>query len=66
MKFNKYELGNKQRGDIVEIALKDSAANVRPMNSSNFQSYRNGKRHSYIGGLAKKSPIQLQIPNSGH
>lgn len=66
MNFTKYDLGNKQRGDVVEITLQGSAANVRLMNSSNFQSYRNGKRHRYIGGLAKKSPIHLQIPSSGH
>jgi hypothetical protein len=66
MNFTKYDLGNKKRGDVVEITLQGSAANVRLMNSSNFQSYRNGRRHSYTGGLAKKSPIRLQIPNSGH
>lgn len=66
MNFTKYDLGNKQRGDVVEITLQGSGANVRLMNSSNFQSYRNGRRHSYIGGLAKKSPVRLQIPSSGH
>lgn len=66
MKFTHYDLGNKQRGETVEITLKGSAANVRLMNSSNFQSYRNGRRHTYYGGLAKKSPIRLQIPSAGH
>jgi len=66
MNFTKYDLGNKKRGDVVEITLQGSAANVRLMNSSNFQSFRSGRRHSYIGGLAKKSPVRLQIPNSGH
>ena len=66
MNFTKYDLGNKQRGDVVEITLQGSAANVRLMNSSSFQSYKNGRRHSYIGCLAKKSPIRLKIPNSGH
>ncbi|WP_396632880.1 DUF1883 domain-containing protein [Maribacter sp. R86514] len=66
MNFTKYDLGNKQIGDVVEITLQGSAANVRLMNSSSFQSYKNGRRHSYIGGLAKKSPIRLKIPNSGH
>ena len=36
------------------------------MDSSNFSNYRNGRRHTYNGGLAKKSPIRLQIPRSGH
>lgn len=66
MKFNVYDLGQKKRGEIVEISLSGSAANVRLMDSSNYQSYKNGRRHRYIGGLAKKSPVRLQIPNSGH
>jgi hypothetical protein len=59
------DLGQRQRGEIVEVTL-TSAANVRLMDSSNFSSYRNGRRHKYFGGLAKQSPIRLQIPQSGH
>lgn len=66
MNYTKYDLGNKTQGDVVEITLKGSGANVRLMNSSNFQSFKNGRRHSYIGGLAKKSPVRLKIPSSGH
>jgi hypothetical protein len=66
MQFTHYDLGQKERGDIVEISLSGSAANVRLMDSSNFQNYRNGRSHRYTGGLAKSSPIRLQIPNSGH
>ena len=66
MKFTHYDLGNRKRGEIVEVILKGSAANVRLMNSTNFSSYKNGRRHRYTGGLAKKSPIRLQIPTSGH
>lgn len=36
------------------------------MSSSDFSNYKNGRRHSYIGGLARKSPVRLQVPNSGH
>ncbi|HLO53137.1 MAG TPA: DUF1883 domain-containing protein [Saprospiraceae bacterium] len=66
MKYTVYDLGNKKRGEIIEITLQGSAANVRLMDSSNYQSYKNGRSHRYTGGLAKKSPIRLQIPNSGH
>jgi len=66
MNFTHYDLGQKQRGQIVEISLSGSAANVRLMDSSNFQSYRNGRQHRYTGGLAKQSPIRLQIPSTGH
>lgn len=66
MNFTHYNLGRKERGQIVEINLQGSAANVRLMDNSNFQNYRNGKRHTYYGGLAKKSPVRLQIPTSGN
>jgi hypothetical protein len=36
------------------------------MSSSDFSSYKNGRAHRFIGGLAKQSPIRLQIPTSGH
>ncbi|NEQ50925.1 MAG: DUF1883 domain-containing protein [Leptolyngbya sp. SIO3F4] len=58
-------LGQRKRGEIVEVTL-SNGANVRLMDSFNFSSYKNGRRHRYVGGLAKKSPIRLQIPNSGH
>jgi hypothetical protein len=66
MQFTHYDLGYKQRGEIVEISLSGSAANVRLMDSSNFSNYRNGRQHRYYGGLAKQSPIRLSIPNSGN
>lgn len=66
MKFTHYDLGNRKRGEVIEVTLKGSAANVRLMNSSNFSNYKNGRRHRYIGGLVKRSPYRVQIPNSGH
>ena len=66
MQFIKHDLGHRAGGEIVEIILNGNAANVRLMDSSNFQSYRSGRRHSYIGGHAKRSPVRLQIPRSGH
>jgi len=60
------DLGFRQAGDAVEITLSGSAANVRLLDSGNFEAYRNGRQHRYIGGLAKRSPVRLQIPSSGH
>lgn len=65
MKFTHYDLGQRQRGDVVEVTLQGSAANVRLMDSSNFSNFQSGRRHSYIGGLAKRSPVRLQVPRSG-
>lgn len=36
------------------------------MDSLNYNNYKNGRRHSYYGGLARRSPIILTVPNSGH
>jgi hypothetical protein len=66
MNFTHYDLGRKERGQIIEITLSGSAANVRLMDYSNFQSYRNGRSHRYTGGLAKNSPVNLQIPSTGN
>ncbi|MGN0079235.1 MAG: DUF1883 domain-containing protein [Eggerthellaceae bacterium] len=66
MKFTKYDLGNLKKGQTVVVTLRGNAANVRLMDSSNFNAYRNGRRHRYYGGLAKQSPIRLIVPNNGH
>ena len=66
MQFTHYDLGHKERGQIVEITLSGSAANVRLMDSSNFHNYKNGRQHKYYGGLATRSPVRLPIPSSGY
>lgn len=65
MSYLKFDLGSRKRGEVVEITL-TSGANVRLMTSSDFSSYKAGRLHRYIGGLAKRSPVRLQIPNAGH
>lgn len=65
MQFIHNDLGQRKKGEIVEVTL-TSGANVRLMNSSNFSNYKNGRRHSYTGGLAKRSPLRLAIPSTGH
>jgi hypothetical protein len=65
LQFIHNDLGQRKRGEIVEVTL-TSGANVRLMDSSNFSNYKNGRQHRYTGGLAKRSPIRLAIPSSGH
>jgi hypothetical protein len=65
MQFVQHDLGYRRGGEIVEIVLSGSAANVRLMDSSNLSSYKNGRQHHYYGGLAKQSPVRLQIPHAG-
>jgi hypothetical protein len=64
--FALHDLGQRQRGEVVEISLSGNAANVRLLDSSNFQSYKSGRDYRGHGGLATKSLIHLAIPNSGH
>jgi len=66
MNFQHYDLGHHTRGEVVVVTLSGSAANVRLMDSSDFQNYRNGRQHHYFGGLAERSPVRLAIPHSGH
>ena len=66
MRFQVYDLGMRNKGDRVQVTLSGNAANVRLMDSSNYNNYKNGRRHSYYGGLMTKSPAVLGIPNSGH
>ena len=65
MNFVHHDLGQLNRGEVVEITLNGSAANVRLLDSTNLSSYRSGRQHNYYGGLARQSPVRLQIPYSG-
>lgn len=66
MKFNQYDMGYLERGQIVEVTLSGSAANVRLMDGSNLSAYKNGRQHRYYGGLMKRSPAHIGVPHSGH
>ena len=44
--------------NVIEVTL-DRQANVRLLDSSNYQQYREGHSHRYLGGLAERSPIRL-------
>lgn len=52
MNFSYYGLGHLDKGQIVEVQLA-AAANIRLMDSSNYNSYKNGRRHRYYGGYVK-------------
>jgi Domain of unknown function (DUF1883)/TIR domain len=65
MQFQQYDLGQLQGGEIVEVILNGNAANVKLMNSSNFQSYKSNRRHTYYGGYVTRSPYKVAVPSSG-
>ena len=66
MSFTHYDLGNLEKGRVVEIILQGNAANVQLLDSANFSNYINGRRYQYIGGLAKQSPIRLKTTHASH
>ena len=65
MNYSYYDLGQRNKGEIVEVRL-SAAANVRLMNFSNYSNYKNGRKHHYYGGYVKTSPYRIPIPTSGH
>lgn len=66
MRYTVYDLGQCRTGERIQVSLQGNAANVRLMDASNYSNYRNGRQHRYYGGLAKRSPIVLTVPRSGH
>lgn len=64
MNFIHYEF-DAGPGQNVQITL-DKQANVRLLDPTNFNSYRNGQKHTYYGGLATRSPVTISIPHQGH
>lgn len=66
MKFQHYDLGYLSGGEIVQVNLSGTAANVQLMSSSDFSSYKSGRRHHFYGGHATRSPVRIPVPRSGH
>ncbi|MDE1675283.1 DUF1883 domain-containing protein [Nocardia gipuzkoensis] len=66
MKFQQFDLGRQKRGAVAVVTLRGNAANVRLMDSSNLQAYKNNRAHRYHGGLVKRSPHRMVIPRDGH
>ena len=65
MRFLHHHLGHRRQGDVLEVTL-TAGANVRLLDSSNFQRYRRGDKHQFYGGLAQRSPLRIAIPRSGN
>lgn len=65
MKFSYYDLKHLEKGQIVEVTL-STAANVRLMDSTNYNYYKNGRKHRYYGGYVTRSPYRIVVPSTGH
>lgn len=49
----------------MEVTL-SAVNNVRLMTAVNFQRFKELLDFKYVGGVAKKSPIRLVVPEDGH
>lgn len=61
----RYDLGNVKAGSTVVVTL-DKQANVRLMDSGQFSNFKAGRRHKFYGGGAKRSPVRITAPRTGH
>ncbi len=64
-RYSHYDLREQRAGTLIEITL-SAIANVRLLNAANFERFTETLKHQFLGGVAKKSPIRLTIPESGH
>lgn len=64
MKFLHYKISLTTFQRTIAITL-DKQANVRLMDSHNFQRYRSGNTHNYYGGRATRSPFIITAPSAG-
>jgi Domain of unknown function (DUF1883). len=64
-RFTHYDLKAQRAGTVVEVTL-NGVNNVRLMTAGNFQRFTERLDFKYIGGVARRSPVRLVIPDSGH
>lgn len=64
-RFTHYDLRGQRAGTVVEVTL-NSVNNVRLMTAGNFQRFKELLGFKYVGGIAKKSPVRIVIPEDGH
>lgn len=60
-----FDLKQQKKGAVAVVTL-DKQANVRLMTASNYRALKAGRRFSFHGGRATKSPVRIAIPSSGH
>jgi hypothetical protein len=63
-RFKHYELGGLRAGTTLEVTL-SAVNNVRLMTDPHFKRFLETQPYRYIGGVTKKSPVRLTIPEDG-
>ncbi|WP_313617037.1 DUF1883 domain-containing protein [Agrobacterium sp.] len=64
-RFTHYDLKELRAGTTIEVTL-NGVNNVRLMNAVNYQRFTELLDFKYMGGVAKKSPIRMTLPESAH
>ena len=64
-RFTHYDLKELRTGAIIEVSL-NAVNNVRLMTSGNYQRFTEMLDFKYLGGVAKKSPVRVSIPETSH
>ncbi|MGF9695273.1 DUF1883 domain-containing protein [Rhizobium sp. 0TCS1.26] len=64
-RFTHYDLKELRAGTTIEVTL-SAVNNVRLMTAGNFKRFTEKLDFKYVGGVAKKSPVKIVIPESGH
>ena len=64
-RYSHYDLGEQRAGTVIEITL-SAVSNVRLITAGNYQRFTETLKHQFVGGVAKKSPIRLSVPEAGH
>ena len=64
-RFTHYDLKELRAGAVIEVSL-NAVNNVRLMTSGNYQRFTEMLDFKFMGGVAKKSPLRLTIPETSH
>ncbi|MEZ2130395.1 MULTISPECIES: DUF1883 domain-containing protein [unclassified Sinorhizobium] len=64
-RYTHYDLKEQRAGTVIEVTL-SAVNNVRLLTAANFQRFTEVLDFKYLGGVARKSPIRLTVPESGH
>ncbi|MDQ0453788.1 DUF1883 domain-containing protein [Rhizobium paknamense] len=64
-RFTHFDLKELRAGAILEVSL-SAVNNVRLMTAPNFQRFKEGLDYKYLGGVAKKAPVKIVIPEAAH
>jgi hypothetical protein len=64
-RFTHYDLKPQRAGTAIEVTL-SAVNNIRLMNAANYQRFTERLDFKYVGGVSRKSPVRLVIPENGH